>query len=72
MLAFFRQIPGQTCLVGLNFSAEAAGLILPKESGQIQVLYSSHNLRGEVKAGKRVGLAPFGMVILLLEQGDIG
>ncbi len=72
VLAFFRQIPGQTCLVGLNFSAEAAGLILPKESGQIQVLYSSHNLRGKVKAGKRVGLVPFGMVILLLEQGDIG
>lgn len=72
VLAFFRQMPGQTCLVGLNFTEEAAGLVLPKGSGQIDILYSSHILGGEVRAGKRILLAPFGMVIFMLEKGDIG
>jgi alpha-glucosidase len=66
VLAFFRQMPGQTCLVALNFSAEAAGLVLPDEASNIQALYCSHTLGGEVKPGKRVRLAPFGIAIFEL------
>jgi len=72
VLAFFRQIPGQTCLVVLNFSGLAAGLVLPKGSDHLHVLYSSHLLGGDVKNGKRIRMAPFGIAIFTLEQGDIG
>jgi alpha-glucosidase len=66
ILAFLRQVPGQTCLVGMNFSAENAGLSLPEVPGEIRVLYSSHKISGEIGSGKRIRLEPFGIVIFEL------
>jgi alpha-glucosidase len=72
ILAFLREIPGQTCLVALNFSNEGAGMVLPDKASHIQVLYSYNDLRGEIKPGKRVRLMPFGMAIFELHAAVMG
>ena len=66
ILSFLRQIPGQTCLVALNFSAEKAGLYLPDVPGEIKVWFSSENTSCEIRPGKQIRLGPFGMVIVEL------
>ena len=66
VLAFLRQTPGQTCLVGLNYSEEIAGFVLPAEAANVRVLYTSGNLSKEIKPGKLIRLAPFGIAILEL------
>jgi len=72
ILAFLREIPGQTCLVALNYSSEEAGIVLPEKAGHIQVLYTHNPLSGEIKPGKRVLLTPFGVAIFELYPADMG
>ncbi len=72
VLSFFREIPGQTCLVVLNYSSEVAGIVLPEKVGHIQVLYTHGPLRGVSKPGKRVRLMPYGIAIFELQAADMG
>jgi len=72
VLSFLRQIPEQTCLVALNFSSEAAGIMLPEKAGHIKVLYAYNPISEEFKPGKQVRLMPFGMVIIELYAAVMG
>jgi alpha-glucosidase len=72
ILAFTRAMAEQTCLVALNLSAEAAGLVLPDEANNIYLLYCSQTMSGDIKPGKRVRIEPFGIAIFELQNEDIG
>ena len=66
ILAFFRKIPEQTCLVVLNFSAKSVGLMLPRVDCKIIPLFSTHHRNGEFMPGEKIFVKPYEIVVFEL------